>query len=303
MSNPRPQPPITFVDSVPLLVLLLEKLPDLPTSPPSLYLDLEGAHLGRSGTIAVLSIYLRPSKKVYLIHVHTLGSATFTVQHNGVCLKSILESTVIPKIFFDVRNDSDALFSLFNISLSCVEDIQLMQLATRHYPKDFVNGLQRCIEKDIWMQSDIQAEWRETKIRSRQLFAPELGGTFSVFNERPLDPEIERYCAGDVVFLPDLWDLYNSRLRNGGFWRHMVDIQTKARVADSKSQGYDGISSSKRNGWAVSLIREERRSWNRVTHGDTFDPGYDSELENSELYPHDGEALPEDENIPNAKDL
>jgi exonuclease 3'-5' domain-containing protein 1 len=64
-------------------------------------------------------------------------------------LKGILESDSIPNVFFDIRNDSDALFSHFGISIAAVHDIQLMELATRNFSKRCISGLSKCIERDI----------------------------------------------------------------------------------------------------------------------------------------------------------
>lgn len=46
-------------------------------------------------------------------------------------LQSILESPKTPKVFFDVRTDSDALFAQFGIKLAGIIDLQLMELASR----------------------------------------------------------------------------------------------------------------------------------------------------------------------------
>lgn len=46
-------------------------------------------------------------------------------------LKSILESSMTPKVFFDVRTDSDALYGQFGIRLAGIIDLQLMEVASR----------------------------------------------------------------------------------------------------------------------------------------------------------------------------
>jgi exonuclease 3'-5' domain-containing protein 1 len=46
-----------------------------------------------------------------LIDIHILGGKAFsTAGASGKTLKGILESDSIPKVFFNVRNDSDARF-------------------------------------------------------------------------------------------------------------------------------------------------------------------------------------------------
>ncbi|KAH9882711.1 hypothetical protein J1614_000076 [Plenodomus biglobosus] len=143
----------TVVDCDSALSDMVDTLAGLPVAPPSIYVDLEGIKLSRQGTISILQIYVLPKNYTYLIDVYQLQHSAFSItgKESDKCLKAILEANDIPKVFFDVRNDSDALFHHFQISLSGVEDIQLMELATRTFPRRCVNGLQRCIEKDAVM--------------------------------------------------------------------------------------------------------------------------------------------------------
>lgn len=236
---------MTLIDGEAALLSLLDDVSGLPVKPPSLYLDLEGIKLGRHGYLSILSIFVRPQNKVYLIDVHVLGSAAFlTTNSSAVSLKSILESPSIPKVIFDVRNDSDALFSHYQVSVDGIKDLQLMELATRRGPRDFVAGLVKCVENDSPITPTAKAGWRRTKEVARQLYDPEKGGRYEIFNERPLRPEIEDYCAGDVVQLPGLFDVYDAKLRpsrgGGAFWRVQVREATRDRIKLSQHPAYDG---------------------------------------------------------------
>jgi exonuclease 3'-5' domain-containing protein 1 len=152
---------------------------------------LEGIGLGCHGFISILSLYIAPTKKTYLIDIHSLGEAAFsTTTNSGTSLKTVLESSTIPKVVFDICNDSDALFSLFQISVDGIKDLQLMELAFRTGSRKFVSGLAKCIEKESPISTAAKTEWRLTKERGRRLFAPEKGGCYDIFNERPLKPEI-----------------------------------------------------------------------------------------------------------------
>ena len=87
----------------------MDALDGQPTTPPSLYIDLEGINLSRNGSISILQVFVSSSRRTYLVDIHTLRNKAFsTPGTNGCTLKDILESDVIPKVFFDVRNDSDA---------------------------------------------------------------------------------------------------------------------------------------------------------------------------------------------------
>ena len=135
---------------------MLAMLDDLPISPPSLYIDLEGAKLSRNGSIALLTLYVLPKETVYLIDIHTLGARAFSTTTTATTasattplattlntedsknpvttLKSILESPAIPKVFFDVRNDSDALFSHYAIFLSCSARFRCIDIISNEAP-------------------------------------------------------------------------------------------------------------------------------------------------------------------------
>jgi exonuclease 3'-5' domain-containing protein 1 len=206
MSTTSAQSDLIFIDLEADLLPLLDSITNLAFNPPSLYIDLEGVDLGRHGSISILSLHIAPTQKTYLIDIHSLGSAAFsTTNSSGASLKTILESSTIPKVVFDVRNDSDALFSLFQISVDGIKDLQLMELAYRTGSRKFVSDLAKCIEKESSISAVAKTEWCLTKERGRRLFAPEKGGRYEVFNERPLNPEITQYCKQDVVLLPGLY--------------------------------------------------------------------------------------------------
>jgi exonuclease 3'-5' domain-containing protein 1 len=75
---------------------------------------LEGIALGYHGAISILPLYIALTKKTYLIDIHSLKEAAFsTTTNSGTSLKTVLESSTIYKVVFDICNDSDALLSLF----------------------------------------------------------------------------------------------------------------------------------------------------------------------------------------------
>ncbi|KAI1157520.1 ribonuclease H-like domain-containing protein [Nemania serpens] len=217
----------------------LSELPEPPSSPPSIYMDLEGINLCRYGTVSILQVYSRPRRKTYLVDIMTLGKAAFETSgtRTSNTLQSILESEDIPKVFFDVRRDSDALFAHFQIKLRGIHDLQLMELATRKYPKKSVAGLRQCILSDLKLKETKRRDWMAAKEAGSKLFAPEKGGSYEVFNLRPLPEEIRAYCIQDVSFLPLLWLLYHSKLRKK--WKNKLDKATRDRVSESQAENYE----------------------------------------------------------------
>lgn len=126
--------------------------PPVPYSP-TLYIDLEGVDLCREGSLSILTLMIDtgiPTRRVYLFDVHLLGAQAFnTAGVKQKTLKDILQDDKIPKVFFDVRNDSDALFAHFGVALQGVEDVQLMESATRRTTgsRKFLSGLASVLRK------------------------------------------------------------------------------------------------------------------------------------------------------------
>ena len=143
----------------------------------------------------------------------------------------------MPKVFFDVRNDADALYAHFNISLQGVHDIQLLEVATRSWAKDRVVGLRNCIKCDARLTAEARQGWSATKERGKALFAVEYGGSYEVFNIRPILQDIIDYCAQDVVYLPVLWNVYSRKI--GKKWLKRVQEETGKRVLMSQAESYD----------------------------------------------------------------
>jgi exonuclease 3'-5' domain-containing protein 1 len=233
-----------FIDNIPALEALIVAITNLPTTDsPALYLDLEGINLSRNGSVSLISLFISPMNTAYLIDIHVLGTTAFTTSppSSSQSLKIILENPSIPKVFFDVRNDSDALFAHFGIALQGIVDVQLLELGSRYgglAHKRTVSGLARCIKTDAIMSVEDKRDWETVKDKGRELFAPEKGGSYEVFNKRPLGEELAMYCVQDVRFLPGLYECYLRRLDGNGTWKRKIEVETKARVRDSQSKGY-----------------------------------------------------------------
>lgn len=229
-----------IIDTTAAIGELVELLTDVPNNPPSIYVDLEGINLSRHGLISIMQIFSLPRNEVYLIDVHTLGQEAFSrPSTSGKTLKGILEDENIQKALFDVRNDSDALYAHFGVHLAGIQDIQLLELATRSRSRRFINGLARCIERDAGLTWSEASAWKNIKDNGRQLFAPERGGSYEVFNSRPLSEAIIKYCAQDVRILPKLWAVYNGKL--GWRCKEKIEVATRDRINVCFQAGYTGV--------------------------------------------------------------
>ena len=269
---------VKVIDCVSTLISLLDNIANLQTCPPSLFLDLEGTNLGRHGSISIISFFVDPKNTVYLVDVYRLGRAAFsTTNSRTISLKTILESSAIPKIVFDIRNDSDALFNEYQILVDGIQDLQLMELAARQGSKTFVAGLAKCIYRDSTVAAAEKSEWQHIKESVTNLFDPKKGGRYEIFDERPLRPEIVRYCARDVTLLPGLYKVYDTKLRppSQEFWRDQVRKATPERIRLSQRPDYDGQAKSKVYGpWDESYIERKKEDWNEDV---MFDATHDEE--------------------------
>lgn len=227
-----------LVDTVAALQDFLNNLPPCNEKRPDLYVDLEGDDLCRHGTLSLVSIFVESRSIVHLIDVTILKAQAFsTAGSDGGTLKSILESKEILKVFFDIRNDSDALFSHYKIRVQGIEDVQLMELASRSHSKRLVNGLAKCIENNPNIGYRERHEWSAVKNRGQNLFRTGKDG-YAIFDRRPLPPDVQKYCVQDVAFLSKLRDSYRAKLCDAAWLKIQED--TSARIALSHSPSYNG---------------------------------------------------------------
>jgi exonuclease 3'-5' domain-containing protein 1 len=146
---------------------------------------------------------------------------------NGTTLRSILQSETIPKLFWDMRNDSAGLFHRFKIQVAGIIDVQSLHLATicQRWPKQTRDGLDSVIrgEKNL-MSEERKLAWIRNKNVGKGLWCPELGGDFSAFTVRPLLRPIILCCVGDVEYLQQLysrfWPKYFERVEGEGQAHH-----------------------------------------------------------------------------------
>ncbi|CAC5423187.1 EXD1 [Mytilus coruscus] len=168
-------------------------------------IDLEGANLSRAGTITLLAIATR--SQVYLFDVLKLGPASF---EKG--LKEIFEDDAINKLLFDCREDSDALWHLFDVNLKGVLDIQLLEIikqATAKIPSEQKKRNFRDHEI-VRLESLISCMYHYQKdndiLRIKQNVERKIKFQKNLWEERPLSDTLLKYAAYDVKCLFPLYD-------------------------------------------------------------------------------------------------
>ncbi|KAF8986382.1 ribonuclease H-like domain-containing protein, partial [Cyathus striatus] len=210
----------------------------------SIAVDLEGVKLSREGRITIIQIFAEGSNIVWLVDVTTLGAQAFEhVDENGQSLQSVLESPDIMKAFYDVRCDSDALYNLYGLEMENVYDVQILEVAYRRSQNaknvKYVMGLGKSVDTYLCMPWS----WQRVKDAGRQLFAPELRGSYEVFEHRPLHPKFVKYCAQDVTILFDLLDVLQDRMSNVYYargWDRRIRAASAARSNLAKGPIYRG---------------------------------------------------------------
>lgn len=207
---------------------LLVNLPPSTLERPQVAMDSEGWNLGRFGSLTLLQIFLRFRAHTYVIDILSLGGRkAFDYEHeNGWSLRRFSESPDILKIFWDPRQDQDALKAHFGVELGWTMCLQLVELVVRDRGRDrqLREKLSRCIdlEGEAWMSRDEVEKWVLANVAGRSYFQEY---TYKVFEQRPLPAVALDYAAGDVDQMLQLWDHLYPRLTAEG--KELVAAETK----------------------------------------------------------------------------
>lgn len=227
----------SFIDNEDSLRTALRHMSSCLSNHTSLYLDAEGHKLGRFGTLDMLQLHVLPTQQTLIVDVFTLQQESFITHVDGFSLKSVLESENIVKVVFDVRNDSDAMFSHFGINLQGVIDLQLMEYFQPRRLGRQLLGLQACIERDGGFGPDVLHDWIRTKTNMLKEHDKTSESSKPLFQQRPLPDLYLKYSVGDVVHLPRLYQLYRSGL-NQRAWL-IVQAESRKRVEQSQAPSYN----------------------------------------------------------------
>jgi exonuclease 3'-5' domain-containing protein 1 len=183
-----------------------------------LFVDVKGIDLGRSGSVSILQIRIHPTGDTFLIDIYRLGWQAFTTPgklYPSETLKSILASSLIPKVVFDVRNGASALFNQFSIPAENILDIQLMEFYHRNVAPNKnmqLMGLWQCLSHDIKLSGSTRYHYKKIRDMGRNLFAPNHGGRPQMFNVRPLNKDLKACIIQDTLIMFTLYSFYSSRL-------------------------------------------------------------------------------------------
>jgi hypothetical protein len=209
---------VHLIDSFGCLMKLLHHLQDIggPNGHQmQLAVDFEGVKLNRHGALCLVQmICSNDPRLVYVIDVFMLGNRAFTLKTaQGVSLKGLLEDENVRKVWFDPRNDVDALYHQFHIVPRGIFDLQLAEVAHRRnrgLNVQYVQGLYKCLTQCPQLQEEQKVFAEMINRLGKSLFEPQNGGDYQIFLTRPLNPVILVYAAHDSRYMLMLSEQYSS---------------------------------------------------------------------------------------------
>ncbi len=220
---------IIWIDTEDLLRSLLKEIRGVSAVQPSFYIDAEG--FGRAGSPDLLQIHVLPLQKTFIIDVFTLQRAAFDTTFRTTLLRTLLESPCITKVLFDLRQDSNAMYSNYQVSIESIVDLQLMEYFKpgRCANPQYLNGLKVCVQRDSGFPPECIKQWSQEKTLANS--------TARAFQKRPLPAHLLQYAAGDVQCMPSLYQVYRQQLTIEGWWS--VTVRSQERIHDSRHPMYD----------------------------------------------------------------
>mmetsp|Transcript_81431 Transcript_81431/g.226823 ORF Transcript_81431/g.226823 Transcript_81431/m.226823 type:complete len:500 (-) Transcript_81431:127-1626(-) len=179
----------------------------------ALAVDFEGVKLCRNGALCLVQLTCSDDPTlVYVLDVHVLGHRAFSIETpRGTSMKGLLETEHIRKVWFDPRNDIDALWHQFGVMPRGIFDLQLAEVADRRnrgFNVHYVQGLYKCLSQCATLESEKKAFAERINTLGKSLFEPQNGGNYEVFQQRPLHPVILVYAAHDSRYMLALYQQY-----------------------------------------------------------------------------------------------
>mmetsp|Transcript_143934 Transcript_143934/g.460730 ORF Transcript_143934/g.460730 Transcript_143934/m.460730 type:complete len:510 (-) Transcript_143934:81-1610(-) len=226
---------VNLIDSFGNLMKLLTHFEDIcNTMAITLAVDFEGVKLCRHGALCLVQITCSDDPRlVYVLDVHVLGKRAFSLKTpGGLCMKAVLEDMQISKVWFDPRNDVDALYHQFGIMPQGIFDLQLAEVASRRnqgFNVKFVSGLYKCLTQCPELEQEQKVFAGKINDLGKRLFEPRDGGCYEIFQQRPLNPVILVYAAHDSRYMLVLYQQYAAAIGDAWIQRVMQAGQERGR--------------------------------------------------------------------------
>jgi exonuclease 3'-5' domain-containing protein 1 len=184
-----------------------------------IFCDLEGVDLGKLGKTSLFQMTISSLNRTWVFDVTVLGKSVFnTMGSDGQSIRGILESMEIYTVWWDVRNDQNALFFHYQVILnfSSTVDLQTLEQATRtsggiNKHMKYRAGLGDVVAMEGLkcgkMSQEEADEWTKTKTQGKNHFKTNPDG-WGVFEQCPLPEFVMKYAGQDTVHISMLYEVY-----------------------------------------------------------------------------------------------
>jgi exonuclease 3'-5' domain-containing protein 1 len=229
---------IIMVDNATVLDEFLTNLEQVEVGVAELFFDGEGKDYGLHGTLSTLQATFASLPGIaYILDVIALGSELFTKKSktSGISLRSILEHPRIPKVWFDIRQDSAIIFGTAGFVMKGCYDLQLMHLGFSLTGRSYLYGLSKCIKEHLRLGTFEFDEWDGKKRAGSAAANPD----FTHWLQRPLPQVLIDYAAGDTLYMPHLYHVYLQVIRKHRKIARLVTRESKARILQNISGSHD----------------------------------------------------------------
>jgi exonuclease 3'-5' domain-containing protein 1 len=223
---------------------MLKTIQDLPESDRILFVDFEGIDLSRTGVLCCGQLLCKNSNLIFIldniafpgIYNHTImKTAADAAEFQAFSLKTCFDSEQYRQVLFDPRSDADALYAQHGVYLRNAICLQLSEVAKDRSDGKYralVNGLARVLGTCLPTYEQRQYATK-VKESGRRLFAPECGGSYEVFRNRPIDRRMIDYMCLDIVHFQYLYEKLFMSLSTK--WTAWVIKHSIARVDECKA--------------------------------------------------------------------
>ena len=155
----------------------------------------QGENLGRNGKLHFVQLGTEDGS-VFLFDIFTLGICAF--EHGG--LRALLEDARVTKLMYDCRHDADALFHLCGgVRVAGAVDLQIAFMSAltckTPYLPPYDKALKEVLPRGAFERLEI------VKRAGRAAFAPDHGGSYTVWAVRPLPPLLFVYASMDLCHM------------------------------------------------------------------------------------------------------
>ncbi|TGO53427.1 hypothetical protein BCON_0123g00020 [Botryotinia convoluta] len=179
-----------------------------------------GVGLSRDGAITFFTVTITSLNTTYTFDVQVLGDQVFNmVGNNGLSLRMILESKKFGQVWWDMRNDFEALSHHYNIHSHFELDLHLLDIMSARGNRARLNSLIASVRKnqagelrmnDPTLWRGYSGTWSSKKKEVKGYL--DWNG-FEALEIRPVNPIVILGCRIDTEILPELFDHLLQRLR------------------------------------------------------------------------------------------